>query len=220
MEDIEKLEDFERTRGKLRLPAELKPCIANLIENPAFIDGLKPFIIGCELQRIGTTEKKIEALLTRVNVKPSKIRAIIQSLTSGKYSYGCPKLEEMGLCLYKTRFECWWYNKIPRQSQKEWREQDFWRYNWPQRLRPTVSMLYLAIKAIEKKRRIWAGSWLFISWNEFVEKSGVNRKTVKVGLTRLHQIGLIEYKPGQRRIKGSRGLATQVKRVIPIPKPK
>ena len=216
MEDIEKLEDFEKTRGKLRLPAELKPCIADLIKNPVSINELKPFVIGCELNRIGTTEKKIEALLNRINVKSSKIRAIIQSLASGKYSYGCPKLEEMGLCLYKSREQCPWYKKIPRQSQKSYRERDFWRFGWPEKLTAPEGIVYLAIKEIEKKRRIYAGSWLCISRKELAKVSGVSHSWVLKCCQRLKEKRLIEFKIGhQHRWYGK---ASEIKRIIPIPK--
>jgi len=218
MQDIEKLEDFERTRGKLRLPADIKPCIADLIKNPVSINELKPFVIGCELQRIGTPEKKIEALLTRINVKPSKIRAIIQSLVSDKYSYGCPKLEEMGLCLYKSREQCSWYKKIPRQSQKSYRERDFFRFGWPEKLTASEGMVYLAIKEIEKKRRIYAGSSLFISYRELSKTSGVSIGWISECYQRLKKEGLIKFKRGIKHLWY--GKASEIQRVIPIPKSK
>lgn len=233
MQDLEKLQDFEKTRGKLRLPLDIKPCITALLEghNPAAKIALNPFIIACELHRVGKNEKQIKSLLTKVNVKPSKVRSAVKSALTGRYGYGCPGLEEKGLCLFKSRFDCWWFDKIPRESQKEWREEDFWRYHWPDKLGAAKSMLYLAIKRIEKLQGYQAGSRLYVSWDKLQEVSGVSRNTIagrkdkdglvlsKPGLEVLNEKGLITYKPGQKRAKGSKGLASEISRVIPIPKP-
>jgi hypothetical protein len=35
----------------------------------------------------------------------------------------------------------------------------------------------------------------------------------------LDRVGLIKYRPGEERVKGSKGRATQVTRIIPIPRP-
>jgi len=218
---LEKLQEFEQTRGKLRLPLDIKPCITALLneDNPTAKIALNPFIIACELHRIGKDEKQIESLLTKANVKPSKVRSAVKSALTGKYGYACPGLEEKGLCLFESRFDCWWFDKIPRQSQKEWRERDFWRYNWPVKLGIAKSILYLALKEIEKIRDYNAGSRLYVSWDELQRVSGVNRHTIKPGLQGLETVGLIRYKAGQKRAKGSKGLASEISRVIPIPKP-
>ncbi|GAH95089.1 unnamed protein product [marine sediment metagenome] len=221
MDDLEKLQEFEKTRGKLRLPLDIKPCITDLLNghNPASKQGLNPFIIACELHRVGKNQQQIKSLLTKVNVKPSKLRSALKSALTGRYGYACPGLEEKGLCLFKSRFDCWWFDKIPRESQKEWREDDFWRYHWPDKLGSARSMLYLAIRQVEKLKGYQAGSRLYVSWDQLQRVSGVNRQTIKPGLEALEKIGLITYKPGQKRVKGSKGLATEVVRIIPIPKP-
>lgn len=220
-DDLEKLEQFEHTRGKLRLPLEVKPCIMSLLNgSPGAKEGDNPFIIACELHRVGKDEKQIEAVLTRIGVKQAKLRRALKSALTGKYSFGCPTLEERGLCLYRSRFDCWWHARIPRQNQKSWRERDFWRYGWPQKLRSTEAMIYLAVREVEKKRRITAGSWVYISWDELQKTSGVARNTIKKSLIKLTKVGLIDYKEGEKRRVGVKGLATQIKRVIPIPRPK
>ena len=221
LQDLEKLQEFEKTRGKLRLPLDIKPCIIALLDgdNPAAKIALNPFIIACELHRVGKNEKQIEDLLNKVDIKPSKLRSVLKSAITGTWGYACPRLEELGLCLYKTRFDCWWFDKIARQSQKEWRERDFWRYKYPTQLGAARSMLYLAIKEIEKIRGYKVGSRLYVSWDELQTVSGINRQTIKPGLEALEKKGLIKYKPGHKRAKGSKGLASEISRVIPIPKP-
>lgn len=133
MEEIERLEDFERTRGKLRLPLDIKPCIAKLLDDPSIREADNPFIVACELHRVGRTEKQIDSLLTRLGISVSKVRGIIKSVATGKYEFGCVgRLEE--ICLYKSREECFYYQAIPRESQRSYRERDFWRFGWPRRL--------------------------------------------------------------------------------------
>ena len=221
MQDLEKLQEFEKTRGKLRLPLDIKPCITKLLDgsSPGASNALNPFIIACELFRVGKNEQQLKSLLSKVNVKPSKIKSSIKSALTGKYGYACPRLEELGLCIYESRFDCWWFDKIPRQSQKEWRERDFWRYNWPHKLGLAKSILYLSLKEIEKIRGYNAGSRLYVSWDELQKVSGVNRHTIKPGLEGLKTVGLIRYKRGQKRAKALKGLASEISRVIPIPKP-
>ena len=221
MEDLQKLQEFEKTRGKLRLPLDIKPCITKLLDgsSPGATNGLNPFIIACELFRVGKNQQQLKSLLSKANVKPSKIKSSTKSALTGKYGYACPRLEELGLCIYESRFDCWWFDKIPRQSQKEWRERDFWTYHWPDKLGTAKSMLYLALKEIEKIRGYQAGSRLYVSWDELQRVSGASRDTIKPGLEALERIGLIIYKPGHKRVKGSKGLATEVSRIIPITKP-
>lgn len=233
MENLEKMQEFEKTRGKLRLPLDIKPCITALLDghNPVAKIALNPFIIACELHRVGKNEQQLKSLLTKANIKDSKVRSAVKSALTGKYGYACPGLEEKGLCLFESRFDCWWFDRIARQSQKEWREQDFWRYHWPRKLGAGKSMLYLAIKDIEKTRGYQAGSKLYVSWDKLQEVSGVSRNTIagrkdkdglvlsKPGLEVLNEEGLIIYKRGHKRAKGSKGLASEISRVIPIPKP-
>lgn len=80
-------------------------------------------------------------------------------------------------------------------------------------------MLYLALKQIEKKRGYQAGSRLYVSWDELQKVLGASRDTIKPALEALEKIGLITYKPGHKRAKGSKGSATEISRIIPIAKP-
>jgi hypothetical protein len=216
--EIERLEDFERTRGKLRLPVDVKPCIIKLLDEPSIREGDNPFIIACELHRVGRTEKQIESLLMRLNIRDSKVRGVIKSVASGKYEFGCPTLEEKGICLYEKREDCFWYQAIPRESQRSYRERDFWRFGWPGRLTAPESMIYLAIREIEKRRGLPAGSRLYISRKELMRVSGRGHSWVLECCERLKKKGLIEFRKGtQHRWYGR---ASQVKRIIPIPRSK
>lgn len=219
MQDLEKLQEFEKTRSKSRFPPDIKPCIAHLLDNnPQVRNGDNAFIASIELHRVGKSDSQIESKLTKLGIKQSRVRGIVKSVSKGIYEYGCPRLLSEGFCLYESRFDCWWYDRIARQSQKQWRERDFWRYGYPDKLGAAKAILYLALKEIEKIRNYKAGSRLYVSWDELQRVSGVNRHTIKPGLEALETLGLITYKPGQKRAKGSKGLASEISRVVPIPK--
>jgi len=64
-----------------------------------------------------------------------------------------------------------------------------------------------------------AGSWVFISYEELSTVSGVNPSSIKKSLEGLQKEGLIEFEVGKRKTKGGKVLATQIKRIIPIPRP-
>jgi len=218
MEEVKRLEDFERTRSKLRLPSDIKPCIIKLLDDPSVKDGDKPFIVACELHRVGKTEKEINSLLTRLDIKTSRIRGVIKSVASGKYEFGCPRLEQEGICLYKTREDCFWYQAIPRESQRSYRERDFWRFNWPGRLTSPEGMIYLAMKEVEKRKRLPAGSRLYVCYKDLAKTSGVSIGWILKCCERLRDKGLIEFKKGSQHRWYRR--ASEVKRIIPIPRPK
>ena len=218
MEEIKKLEDFERTRGKLRLPADTMPCIVKLLEDPSVREADNPFIVACELHRVGRTEKQIDSLLTRLGISASRIRGILKSVASGKYEFRCPTLEEKGICLYKSRQECFYYQAIPRESQKPYRERDFWRFGWPRRLTAPEIVIYLAIREFERLKGYPAGTRLYMSRKDFIRISGRATKTIMPSLERLKKKGLIKFKKGTRH--KWYGRASEVRRIIPIPRSK
>jgi len=218
--DLNKLQDFEKVRGKLRLPPDIKPCLAKLIDgsHPEVRHGKTPFIVACELYRIGKNDDYIISLLIELGVNRSKAYNAVGSAMKGKYGYGCPTLELEGLCLYKVKYECIWYDQIPRHNQKAYRDRDFWRFGWPERIGSTASMIYLATIEIEKKRRIWAGSGLFISYREYSKTSGISIGWILKALDKLRKYKLIKIKVGTRH--KWYGKATRIQRIVPIPRQK
>lgn len=175
-DELRKLEDFEKNRAYFRLPADIKPCIAKLIENQGnnHHKGPIPFIIACELRRTGGEPEAIRNTLESLSVKESKIRGIVKSLESKDYSYGCPSLEAMGLCLFKHREECFWYQRIPRKNTKKYKESDFWQYGWPNLLSLAEIVVYLAIRETERIRRCPAGSRLYVSRKQLSRFTGIS----------------------------------------------
>ncbi len=218
MEEIKKLEDFERTRGKLRLPADTMPCIVKLLEDPSVREADNPFIVACELHRVGRTEKQIESLLARLGIRASKVRGVIKSVATGKYEFRCPTLEEKGICLYKSRQECFYYQAIPRESQKPYRERDFWRFGWPGRLTASEGMMYQAIREFERLKGYPAGTRLYVSYKNLARTSGIGMGWILKCCQGLRDKGLIEFKKGSQHRWHRK--ASEIKRIIPIPRSK
>jgi len=219
MGDLEKLQEYEKTRSKFRLPETVKPCLMSLIGNKEKLRGDQPFILACELNRVGKQAKRIEKILDSLYISQSKVNSILKSLKKRDYKYNCSSLEDMAFCLYEDHKDCWWWKKSPDKNKKGWEEKDFYQYGWPKRLRRTEECLYRALRAIEIKRGWPAGSRLFVTWEELHKESRITRCTIGEKLKVLRKAGLIKYRPGEERVKGSKGRATQVTRNIPIPRP-
>jgi len=218
MQELEILQDFEETRGQLRLPLDMKPCICKLMKDcERSRSGINAFIIACELFRVGKTKEKVESVLFELGVTYSKTQSAVKSASTGKYSYGCPSLEAEGLCLHENRIECWWYERIPKKSQKGWKERDFWRFGWPTKLNPASVVIYLALGEIEHKRQYKAGSRLYVSRKELAELAGVSAPWTIESLKKLEKSGLIKFQKGIQHLWY--GKASEVQRIIPIPKP-
>lgn len=219
MQELEKLQDFEEIRGQLRLPPDTKPCIAELMKDCELRrSGISPFIIACELFRIGKKKEKVETVLLELGIAYSETQSAVKSASTGKYNYGCPWLEVEGLCLYENRTECWWYERIPKKSQKPCKERDFWRFGWPARLSSASGMVYLALREIEHIRRYKAGSRLYVSRKELAELAGISPPWAIASLENLEESGLISFEKGRQH--SWYGKASTVRRVIPIPRPK
>lgn len=220
--DLKELENFERQVSKYRLPPDVKPCVLRLLSDEGPLQTLEnwklPSIIACELRRVGYTRTQVQKRLERwEKTRPSEISSALRVAFEREYEFGCPTLESLGICLYKTRYDCPWFAQIPRKSGATYRERDFYRYGWPKKLKCSEQCIYFALREIENKRGMPAGTQLFASEREMADTSGLCRKTVRIGLKALRQKGLIEFKSGQRH--KHYGIAGEVRRIIPIPKP-
>ncbi len=218
MQELETLQNFEEIRGQLRLPLDTKPCICQLMKDyERSRSGINAFIIACELFRVGKKKEKVETVLFELGVAYSKTRDVVKSASTGKYSYACPRLELEGVCLYEKRTECWWYQRIPKKSQKRWKERDFWRFGWPSRLSSASGMVYLALREVEHRRKYPAGSRLYVSRKELAELAGICLPWAIKSLKKLEELGLVKFQKGkQHRWYGK---ASEVQRIIPIPRP-
>ena len=221
--EVEELERLERTISKHRLPPEIKPCILHLLNEdgpPQTLEKWKvPCIIAGELRRIGYDESRVTRALDQWGrATPSQVCSAVRTTFVRGYEFGCPTLEALDICLFGSRDDCPWFARIPRKSYSSYRERDFYRFGWPKNLRPSEQCIYLALREVEKKRRMPAGSRLYVSEREMTAVAGICRKTVRTGLRMLKKKGLIEFQSGKRH--KHYGIAGTVRRIIPIPKPK
>lgn len=222
-DNLKGLQELESTRGTYRLPPQVKPCILKLLSNEEPLQTLEnwkvPCIIACELKRVGYTRSQVQRRLEMWRTAtPSEVHSAVGVAFEKEYEFGCPKLEALGICLYPTRYECPWFSQIPRKSQATYRERDFYRFAWPKNLKPSEQCIYFATREIEKRRGMPSGSHLFVSEREMARLAGLCRKTVRTGVKVLKQKGLIEFKGGRRH--KHYGIAGQIRRIIPIPRPK
>jgi len=213
------LELYEEIRRKLQLSEDIRPCMALLIDNRQKLPGDVPFILACELHRIGNEPKGIRKILDSLYIKEGKITGILKSIKTKGYKFDCSTLKDRGFCLEKEKEDCLWWKKSPNKNKRGWEENDFYRYGWDKRLRLTEECLYRAIRAIEIRRGWQPGTRLFVSLDQLHKQSRISRGSITKKLRILKKFGLIKYIPGDFRVKGSRARATQVTRIIPIPKP-
>jgi len=102
---LKRLESFEKATGKYRLPADIKPCILNLLSKRGPIQTLEnwkvPCIIACELKRIGQTSDQVQRRLENWGkATPSEIRSGIRTAFNKNYEFGMPHTRTTGyLCL-------------------------------------------------------------------------------------------------------------------------
>ena len=210
------LTNQEKVRRKYRLPTDIKPCIARmLLDSWDLRRGTSSFILATELHRIGQSEADIRRWLESGGVSVSQARHEARNASTGRWTYGCPRLQEEGYCLYRDRSRCPWYQEIPRKNRHH--ESDFWRYDWPQKFSPGVTVVYLALAQIEQKRNYAAGSRVYVSHKELAGMAHVSRQYIPKALEKLEAAGLLRMKPGKPRGE-RRGRATEIRRVIPIPK--
>ena len=220
---LEELEDIERVNKIYRLPPTVKPCILEILGSKGALQTedswMVPCIIACELKRVGCTPSQAgRKLEIWRHATPSEVRSAVRAAFEKNYEFGCPRLEGLGICLYKSRRDCPWYAQIPRKGQVSYRERDFYRFGWPKGLKFSEQCIYFTIREIEKKRKMPAGTRLFVSEREMAEVTGGDRKTIRFGLQSLERKGLIQFKKGRQH--KHYGIAGEVRRIVPIPRPK
>ncbi len=216
MDELERQQEFEKDRGKYRLPLDTRPCITELLNKPSSREGIKPLIIACELARVGKTEKQVELQLRRLNVKESDIRGDLRSAFSGKYPYSCPRLEAEGICLEENRFDCFWFQRLSKKSLSKWRQRDFWNFGWPHKLNLAEVVMYLGIVETEQRRGYAAGTIIYASRKQLNEVTGIAIGWIIKCCETLRDEGLIEFTKGKQH--KHYGQSSRIKRIIPIPR--
>lgn len=207
-------------------PGEIKPCIAKIMSTP-FQEGDCPSrglacnIICSEMLRIGMAEPEINLVLYEWNGNNnpplkerdllSALRTATKKLSVGGYNYKCNnqylKLYCVnGFCQFKKTVGDFRYSK----------NRDFFYFGWSKLLSPAEAQLYFTLIEFERRKGVGAGGLLILTHRE-ISKISISLKHVGIVLNKLKNYGLIEYKPGIPRRWQKR--ASEIRRVIPIPKP-
>ena len=204
---------------------DIKPCIAAIIETQ-LVKGDFPnrnqaaVIISSELQRIGLDYDSVCERLKYWNLgntpplKPNELQKATDNGYSGKYNYGCkhPVLES-----FCAGDMCQFVKHVLSKRRKV-SNYVFLDYGWQRYLSNRQVLIYQsAIPYLEIKRRVGPGGLVCANHKQIAEACGISPKRIGHDLRVLAAAGLIEYTPGQP--KKWLGLASEIRRVIPIPRP-
>ncbi len=223
MDEIRRLEQPFRITKQHKLPQEIKPCVAELLDQKHESDTNDiVFVIALELKRLGRTADNIQNRLTDWNLKnykllnPRKIQSTVQSAFKKDYQYGCEGLALY--CLYEEKKQCPFYKKLLKSfSTKNWRR-DFIKLKWPHHLNNVPLVIYtLVIPELEIRKGSGVGNKVCANYNEIRLIAGISQASIKPGLLELEKAGLIELKIGLRHSYNNTG--TEMRRIMPIPRP-
>lgn len=242
--EFQGFEATENVEKHLQIPID-KPCFALYLSGKIWPvtgeRGLRFYALAAEFRRIGTSE---ETALNKLMEYYNKIpRDIIQSPgkdglpfnikeveTAVKSAYRSDKVKSYGCNhpIWETACSgkefCLFYQRLTGgKGQSRGAAHDAFITHWLGKGKDGKKLLfdsdirvYLGIEAAEKKRGYQHGHDLFISWRELSELSGVSRQNIGDSLMNLFWAGLIRYKKGLAQERGS---ASEISRVIPVPKP-
>lgn len=232
-DDLDELQDQEKTRLKNKLPQRIKPCIAKMLgsclaKGNTFARSEVALIIAVEMHRLGKDKEKTLSLLMRWNkdnrppIRPPDVRsAVNRAYRNEKYDYGCNNAVVLNFCRYRDKAECPFYSKLMvklgRKGKGRHSELDFYKKGWPKVLKSSEAMLYLALRPIEKLQGKRAGQMVVVPYRLLHRYSGVNMGLIAKHLEKLKKVGLIDYKKGEPYLWKIQ--ATEITRIIPIPKP-
>jgi hypothetical protein len=211
------------------LPQELKPCVAQMLEEGPPGGELDPnttcYVIATEFRRLGKpherAERELQEWAVRHSARGRSLRYAEVSKTVGRaydspdITYGCGEdgpLYRSGLCM--GRKTCPYYAKLGAQPKHD--ELDFYRYGWPVIIGSAAASLYNAIRALEHERGVPGGT-TYANYRQLRYRSGCSLSWVRDGLEKLAKNNLIEFVPGKQG--SARGEATEIRRVLPIPEP-
>ncbi|MFH1372536.1 MAG: primase C-terminal domain-containing protein [bacterium] len=204
---------------------DIRPCVATLMEMQLqkgdFPDrNTAAVIIAYELQRIGFDCDSVYDRMQKWNhqssppLKQNELRKATDNGHSGKYKYGCENVVLKSFCVGDM---CQFIKHV-KSGQKRIINYKFLDYSWQQHLSNRQVLIYmLAIPALEIKRRVGPGGLVCANHMQVSQACGIDRRRLGNDLEVLASVGLIEYKSGTPR--RWEGIASEIRRVIPIPRP-
>lgn len=226
MDDLEALEAQRAANSKFSVsPKSIKPCVAHILvhnpENKIFSPNHYAYLIATELRSIGEERERATMVLRAWNsgngqsLRLNELNGIIHRAYSTDYRYGCNHPMVVEHCPGKK--DCNYYGRLFARKGRH-RESDFYKYGWQKILSPTRIALYHGIKELERLQRLRAGQLIVASYDVISRRTGVAGSHLTGNLTRLEQVGLIWWRKGQPY--RWRHEATEIRRAIPIPRPK
>lgn len=225
-EDINRSERIEEVRKQYScLPEAMKPCVALLLQAGCPNNGGRndtAYLIATELRRTGKKPEVAERILLRWNhinganpLPTREITSVLKSAYRTNYTYGCNNVKLREICIGKEK--CPFYQQLKKRNQGRYREADFYKFSWQNILTPSQICIYHGLTQLERIRNIKPGQLIVANQRQIAKISGVSRGSVSPGLSKMTELGLINYKPGEPfkwKIK-----ASEIRRVVPIPYP-
>jgi len=185
-------------------------------------------IIAVELTLKDLQTNRIEEILTKWNkqnnppLSPSDIRSTIRSANTkdknGKFkylhAYSCKWFSSQAIDFCIGQDIC--YYKLGFLSNGKQTEPDYISLGWQHILSAgELLTLIVGIPTIERLRSFRKGSDLFVATRLLEKITGLHYTGFRKILTRLKELGLIEYIPGKQHKRY--GLASTIKRILPPP---
>lgn len=226
MDDLQALEAQQAASSKFSIPPKaIKPCVAHiLVHNPRdtiFNSNDRAYLLATELRSIGQKREKAAIILTAWNsdnshtLRPNELKGIIARAYSKDHTYGCNHPMVVDHC--PGRENCSYYDRLfARQGRySEW---DFYKRRWQRILSPTGIALYHGIRRLERVQNLKPRQLIVAPYDLISSTTGIAGSHLTENLRRLEEAGLIWWRKGQPY--RWRKEATEIRRVIPIPKPK
>ncbi len=212
---------------KLGVDAQLiKPCIGVMF-NTSFTKGGAPdrslvaSILASEMKRMGISQEKATDYILKWNEpnnppkSQSEILSTIRTAYRKDYNYSCRHWAFEGCCVGKDM--CVYY-KGALSKRKYYNNRVFYNYRWQLILSSAQHLIYHSLIELERKRGVGAGGLIIANHKQIAYFSGITPKYIGVSLQNLQSFGLIKYKAGIPR--KWEGKASEIRRIVPIPKPK
>lgn len=222
MEEIRAIEQTYSVSKNLKLPTDLKPCIAAVLEerHECNVNDLS-FKAAVELRRLGKdfadTRRRLKDWNNK-NIKklnPRDIERTVHNVFRKDFQLGCNNaLQE--ICLYSEKSLCSFYKQILKNYPKSNFNRWFIKLEWPKYLGNVAKLMYvLVIPELETRRGLKPGSRLFANYNEMRKVGHFSQASIKPSLQELEKAGLIYLKIGLRHRHYN--TATEIQRIIPLP---
>ena len=227
MDELEALQAQQAVYSEFRVsPKAIKPCAAYILHHNPKSKISSPndhaFFIAVELKRIGEKKEETAKILQIWNsrnsqtLRPNELNGLIDRVYSRSYDYGCNSLMVYEYCPEKEN--CTYYKALFAPRKGRHRERDFYRYGWQKILTPGLTGFYHGLKEVERVLSLKPGELIVGSYNFISQRTGVASSHLTEYLNTLERMGLIKCKIGEP-YKWHK-TATEIRRMIPIPRPK